>query len=418
MKKKKNILLTTVALLVLATAYFMFKDNSVEVSIMKGYKGSIIKTIEVSGIINSSDLEVIPLQQNIVVLKTYVKENDYVEKNQLLAELDAKELFISMEKAKLNLEELNDKLTDVVKDNSDLILTENSLIKSNEEYSKTQEDLTKAKEDLTKAEALYNENVISKTEYDKYVSSVNNLSSKLKTTELNLKDATISYNERKEQKSKEKLSLERQIKSLNLDIESLNNKIEDSKIYSSISGIITEFPIKELQRTLSGEIITIHGTSSYEITSLVSQQDAAMIEEGQKSIVTVDGLNTIYEGVVQFVSRVAIADNNGSMLPKTEVKITIINPDDNLTFGYEAEAKIIIDSQDDVLVVKNESIKKEDNMEFVYLIDNNFAKKTYVETGLTDGYLTKVISGINQNDVVIVNPPVDLIDGMQVKTVE
>lgn len=70
------------------------------------------------------------------------------------------------------------------------------------------------------------------------------------------------------------------------------------------------------------------------------------------------------------------------------------------------------------MVVKNESVKNENNEEFVYILNNNVAVKTSVETGLTDGYLTVVKSGIQENDTVIVNPPYDLIDGMMVKKVE
>lgn len=418
MKKYKLLILSAVVILAAVAGYFLiFNDNSKEVSAMKSYKASITKTVDVSGTINSSDIEVINLEPRKLVVKTYVKVNDAVEKNQLLAELDMDDLYISLEKAKLNLEDLNTKLKDT-SDNSDLLLLSNSIEKNKENYTKLSEDLFVAKEDLKKAENLYAENVISKAEYDKYVSQANNISSNLKTAELSLKDASVNYSKQEEQKIQDKLSLERQVKSVNLDIESLTKKIEDSKIYSSIDGIVTEFPIKESQKILNGEMITIHSNSSLELTALVAQQEAILIKEGQKSIVKVEGLNASYEGVVSFVSRLAASDNSGSTVPKVEIKIKILNADENLDFGYEAEANIIIDSQQDVLVVKNESIKKEDNKEYVYLLKNNAAKKTYVETGLTDGYLINIISGLNEGDVVIVNPPFDLTDEMKVKQVE
>lgn len=418
MKKYKLLILSAVVILAAVAGYFLiFNDNSKEVSAMKSYKASITKTVDVSGTINSSDIEVINLEPGKLVVKTYVKVNDAVEKNQLLAELDMDDLYISLEKAKLNLEDLNTKLKDT-SDNSDLLLLSNSIEKNKENYTKLSEDLFVAKEDLKKAENLYAENVISKAEYDKYVSQANNISSNLKTAELSLKDASVNYSKQEEQKIQDKLSLERQVKSVNLDIESLTKKIEDSKIYSSIDGIVTEFPIKESQKILNGEMITIHSNSSLELTALVAQQEAILIKEGQKSIVKVEGLNASYEGVVSFVSRLAASDNSGSTVPKVEIKIKILNADENLDFGYEAEANIIIDSQQDVLVVKNESIKKEDNKEYVYLLKNNAAKKTYVETGLTDGYLINIISGLNEGDVVIVNPPFDLTDEMKVKQVE
>lgn len=419
MKKYRVLILLIVCVIVLAIGYFsLFNDNSLEVSTMKSYKASITKTIEVSGTINSSDVEVIDLDTGKTAVKTYVKENDVVQKNQLLAELDDDDLYILLEKAKLNLEDLNAKLNDLNSNNSDLAILDNTLAKSKENYSKLVQDISVAKEDLKKAEVLYSENVISQAEYDKYVSAVNNLNLSLKTAELNLNDASVNYSNTREQKESNKLSLERQIKSINLDIESLNKKIEDTKIYSSIDGIVTEFQLKEAQKTSSGDKVVIHGISSLELTAFVSQQEAVSIKEGLKSIVIVDGVGISYEGVVSFVSKVAETDNSGSTAPKVEIKIKITNPDENITFGYEGEAKIIVDSGDDLLVVKNESVKNEDNKKYVYLLNNGIAEKTFVETGLTDGYLINIKSGIQENDVVIVNPPFDLIDGMKVKKTE
>jgi len=61
MKEKKLQFLLVVFILIFAVSgYFLiFSNNSVEVSAMKSYKGSITKTIEITGILNSSDVEII-----------------------------------------------------------------------------------------------------------------------------------------------------------------------------------------------------------------------------------------------------------------------------------------------------------------------------------------------------------------------
>ncbi|MDD4781326.1 MAG: HlyD family efflux transporter periplasmic adaptor subunit [Tissierellia bacterium] len=417
MKKYKLQILLAAVLISTAVYFFIFNEKEVTVNTMKAYTENITKTIQVSGVINSKDVEIIPLEPGFKVVKTYAKENELIKPNQLLAELDNSDLLISWEKAQISLEDLNTKLIDVTDDNSNLNLLENNISRIKEEYSKNLEDLNVAKEEQKKAESLYKENVISKAEYDKYVTKVNDLSSKIKIIELNLKDASDNYTESKKQKNEKKLSLERQIESLNLDIESFNNKIEDTKIYSSIGGIVTKFPIEESRKTLNGDSIIIHSIESYEMTSLVSQENAVLIKEGQKSIINVDGINTNYEGKVTYVSKTTTNDNN-SIIPKVEIKIEIINPDDSLAFGYEGEAQIIINTQENALAVNNENIKKEGNKNFVFLINGETAKKVYVETGLSDGYVTSIKSGIKENDVVIVNPPVDLVDGMKVNGVE
>lgn len=419
MKTKKIFILPIVILVAFVAGYFlMFYEDTLEVTTMKSYKANITKTVEVSGTINSSNVEIINLDPGKTVVKTYVEENNRVEKNQLLSELDTDDLHISLQKAKLNLEDIHTKLNDLSTNTNDFELLNNTVEKGEENYAKLSQDLFAAEEDLKKADILYAENIISKTEHDQYVSAVNNLNSSLKIAELNLKDATVNLGNLQEKKALERLSLERQIKSIHLDIESLNKEIEDTKIYSSIDGIVTEFPLEEGQETLSGEKIMINGISSVELTAFVSQQEAISIKEGQKSTITIDGLSTSYDGLVSFISKVASTDKSTSTTPKVEVRIEITNPDENITFGYEGEARIIIESKDDVLVVKNESVKKENEKEYVYLLKDDVVEKTFVETGLTDGYLIQIKSGIQENDVVIINPPFDLIDGMKVKSVE
>jgi len=106
MKKYRIMILLTVGIIFLAVGYFfLFNGDTLEVSTMKSYKTNITKTIEVSGTIDSSDIEVIYPDTGKTAVKTYIKENEMVQKNQLLADLDSDDLYISLEKAKLYLED-------------------------------------------------------------------------------------------------------------------------------------------------------------------------------------------------------------------------------------------------------------------------------------------------------------------------
>lgn len=414
---KYLIILIAVVIIAAISVSFLNKKSALEVSVMKSYKGTITNAIEVSGVIDSNEIEVIPLEAGRKVTKTYVKENDVVKENQLLAELDTSDIDLSIEKAKVNLEDLNIKLNNLTTDKSNTILLSNALARSNEEYLTVSADLLTATENFKKAKNLYDENTISKADFDKYAIQVDKLTSNLKKAELIVNDATENYKNNEEQKNQNISSLQRQIESLELDIKSLNKKIEDSKIYSNTEGYITEFPLEESNKIIAGQKITIYGTSSYELKAEVIQQDAVLIKEGFKSSINIDGLNNRYEGAVTFVSKTAASDNNGSE-PKIEIRIQIINPDDSIIFGYEGKADIIVDSVDNAVILKNECIKKEDNNKFVYIVDENVAKKIYVETGITDRYLTNITSGISENDVVILNPPLNLTEGINVKVMD
>ncbi|NLB32536.1 MAG: hypothetical protein GX818_02035 [Tissierellia bacterium] len=50
------------------------------------------------------------------------------------------------------------------------------------------------------------------------------------------------------------------------------------------------------------------------------------------------------------------------------------------------------------------------------MLQGNSAIKKIVKLGLTDGYITSIEEGLQENDLVIVNPPYDLTDGIQIKS--
>jgi HlyD family secretion protein len=419
MKKNIKTVIFILAVLILSIiAYLMLsKDKeAVEVSTMNAYYGSVTKNIELSGVIKSADYEEISISSELKVVKTYVEENSIVEKGQLLAELDSTELLIELKKSEISLEELYSDLDRIKNGDSQVSILKNKLLKSQEDYNNVKSDLDTSYEDLKKISALYKENAISKMEYDRYVSAAKDLESKLSIAKLDYSDAETNYNDYIENIQIDTMNTGRDINTIKLDIESINNKIENNKIYASVSGVVTEFPLNEGRKTSVGSKIIIYDTTSYEFTAKAPQEDAVLIREGQNSMLYADGMSIIYEGEVINVGKTAEIDqNSGSKTPKVEITIKITNSDNFIKSGYEGKANIIIDISENALLLKNESLKRDsDGKMYLFVLKNGIVEKKFVATGLSDGYLTEV-SGISEGEKVILSPPEELIDGDSVK---
>jgi HlyD family secretion protein len=419
MKKNiKTVILILAVLIISIIAYLILSkdEEAVEVTTMNAYYGSVTKSIELSGVIKSADYEEISLPSELKVVKTYVEENSIVEKGQLLAELDSTELLIELRKSEISLEELYSDLDRTKNGDSQVSILKNKLLKSQEEYNNVNSDLEKSYEDLKNVDILYEENVISKMEYDRYVSAAKDLESKLNIAKLDYSDAEANYNDYIENIKIDTVNTGRDINTLKLDIESISNKIENNKIYASVSGIVTEFPLNEGRKTSAGSKIIIYDTNSYEFKAKAPQEDAVQIREGQKSMVYADGMSIIYEGEVINVGKTAVIDtDSGSKTPKVEITIKITNSDNFIKSGYEGKANIIIDISDNALLLKNESLKRDaDGKIYLFVLKSNTVEKKYVEAGLSDGYLTEVV-GVSEGEKVILSPPEELIDGDSVK---
>jgi HlyD family secretion protein len=150
---------------------------------------------------------------------------------------------------------------------------------------------------------------------------------------------------------------------------------------------------------------------------MVPQEDAVLLKTGQKSSVSISGISSSYLGTVTSIGANAVIDTlSGSRTPKVEVIITMDAPDDQIIAGFDADAVVEVIRLTDVLIIRRESVRKDqDGKEFVFVIQDNKANKTYIETGAFDNTNVAVLSGIDDNHMIIVNPSLEVQDGTPLK---
>lgn len=420
---KKAIIIALVAFL-LIISYFLFfirDDNTVEVNTMNSYTGDIEKTVKISGSVESSDSETINIPVNLEVLNTYYGETDYVEKGDLLAELEVDDLQISLEKAKLNLAQLEKDMEDLnsSSSNSEKVLLSNGVEKSKTNLENIKKDLENAKEDLKTNQVLLENDAISQKEYDNQVDLVESLESSLKNAQISYEDSILNltkYNSNQE-KTSEKLSL--QMDSVKLDISNIEENISKRNIYSNLDGIITEFNLVEGRLTNNSSKISIYDDSTFEFVSLVPQEDAVLIEKDMEADVSIDGLTKAYSGRVSKVGKIAEIDSSGgSQTPKVEIRIIIDDNTERFAAGYTGDAVISLEKDSNVLLVRNEAVKNDADGNYVFVVNGDSVEKVYVEVNLSDGYFSSISSGIEEGTEVVLNPPIDLQDGSTITKVE
>ncbi|MCQ2539160.1 MAG: hypothetical protein MJ114_01795 [Acetatifactor sp.] len=73
-----------------------------------------------------------------------------------------------------------------------------------------------------------------------------------------------------------------------------------------------------------------------------------------------------------------------------------------LTLGQLVMIVVVKKSHEDVLCIPKDSLKSDDQGFFVYLIDGEKKNKTYVKTGMNDGFYLEITSGLQEGDHVMV----------------
>jgi HlyD family secretion protein len=87
-----------------------------------------------------------------------------------------------------------------------------------------------------------------------------------------------------------------------------------------------------------------------------------------------------------------------------EIRATIEDPENKLRFGMSADAELILEEHEDVLVIPEGAIIYEDEKTYVNVQDDSIPegiRKVEVTKGITDGLRTEVLSGLEEGQVVV-----------------
>jgi len=87
-----------------------------------------------------------------------------------------------------------------------------------------------------------------------------------------------------------------------------------------------------------------------------------------------------------------------------EIRATIDDPEDRLRVGMSADAELILEEHENVLVIPEGAIIYEDGKTFVNIQDDSVPeglRKIEITKGISDGLRTEVLSGLEEGQVVV-----------------
>jgi HlyD family secretion protein len=115
------------------------------------------------------------------------------------------------------------------------------------------------------------------------------------------------------------------------------------------------------------------------------------------------------------VSQKAVLKQKGqSQQVEIPVRIAVDSASPGLLPGFTVDIKITIIQAEKRLVLPYEAVVEKDNNTYVFLIKDGKAQKQDIKLGLKGDLYVEVI-GLNKDDVVILSPPDNMVEGKNVK---
>lgn len=192
-------------------------------------------------------------------------------------------------------------------------------------------------------------------------------------------------------------------------------KLDDYYIRAPFDGTIAKMDIKQAAFASSGTSLATIITHQNIAQVSLNEVDIAKIKVGQKATLTfdaVDGLNIT--GIVSEVDAIGTVSQG---VVSYNVKIIFDTQDERIKSGMSVSAAVITTVKQDVLTVSNSAVKTREDISYVSTltdIDSSqllnskgvtssvSPKERQVEIGISNDSLTEIISGLNENDQVIV----------------
>jgi membrane fusion protein (multidrug efflux system) len=100
-----------------------------------------------------------------------------------------------------------------------------------------------------------------------------------------------------------------------------------------------------------------------------------------------------------------------------EVEIRVPNPDGKLKPGMFARMTIAV-SQKECVVVPDTALVREADQTYVFVVNDNAARRCSVKLGIWQGQLHEVLTGVSPGDVVVTHGQTQLKDGQTVEIVQ
>ncbi len=181
-----------------------------------------------------------------------------------------------------------------------------------------------------------------------------------------------------------------------------------TSIYSSVAGVVESVSITSGEYIeQNGEIASMVSNGALFVKANVPENKISKVQLGQKVEISGSGFeNGKYYGYVKTISPSAkqayVGSNKETVV---EVMISIENCDNSIKSGYSA--KVTIQTKDEVekSIIPYQSVAQDDDgLEYVYIIEKGVTERKNIQTGMDLKEGVEILSGIDMNDIVVLDP--------------
>ncbi len=392
------------------------ESKVIPVSVEQAQKGEINTSFRYSGTLKTNKQVMVVSKVAGRVKQIFFKIGDTVKEGDILFSVDDKDIHDSIKSLELQLKssQIAVDMAQKALNTSKGSMLEQQLTQAETSLKTTELQYNTARKSYEDSKILYEAGSASKQQYDQAKTA-------FEAAEISFNAAKQAYDLLVNKTSQE--NIDRAKDQLNQAIAAKENvefqltkakeNLAETNVKSPISGVVSSRTIEEGEMVGGASVpFVVVQIDPVVLAVNVSEQMLGNIKENDNVNVVIGAIkNKTFTGKIRSIA--PVADERTATYP---VEIEIENKNNELKAGMFGEVDFITNKQEDVIVVKRETLIEKDNKTFVFTItEDNKAKLIEVETGIDNGKEIEIIKGLNVGQSIIVKGQDYLIDGDNIK---
>ncbi len=392
-RRKRIIIISVVVALVLLTVgvVYAFTRGGTKIDptkLAKVEKGDLAKSVVATGKVTPITKVEVKSKASGIVKKLLVEYGDTVKKGQLLAQLDKVEIEAQVDQSRAALQ-----------------ASQANLASSEADYERAKvdaegPDVPLLKRAYDRAIEMAKDGVVSESALDDAQKNY-----QLAVNKQNVAKAQILVLKAKIAQSQAEMARDQ------ANLKQLEEQLSYTDIVSPIDGIVLSRDV-EMGDAVSSILVlgssatlvmTLGDTSEVYVKGKVDESDIGKVYLGQPARIKVESFkDKTFNGKVTKISPMGVEKDNVTTF---EVRVSINNPGGELKAEMTANAEIILEEHKNVLQIPEGAIiydkDKKASVEVPDPKEKDGKKKIAVNIGISNGAKTEVLSGLKENDQVV-----------------
>lgn len=268
--------------------------------------------------------------------------------------------------------------------------------------------------------------VIAKITVIPEMSSLSAAQSRVRLSDINLKQAETNYSREKalydkrlissdafdqvrqalEQAKEENAAAQDALEVIRDGVSKSNAKSSSTLVRSTITGLILDIPVKVGNSVIQANtmndgttVATVANMNDLIFDGNIDETEVGRLSEGMPMVITIGALQNLkFDATLEYIAPKAV-ENNGTN--QFEIKAAVTVPEGNkIRSGYSANAEIVLQSVEQVISIPESTVEFSGDSTFVYKADAAGYKKTPVTVGLSDGINIEIKEGLAKDEKV------------------